>query len=420
MKNYNGPIYGNSNRFQFILEFSNQSGLSDISVRQRVILSAYLTALTKGITGNKKNLFDLVFNFDQTIRKDKITKTTYYEKFITDLSALLLKKPDLFPYIKNNAEKLNERGKTVIYRSQIDQNEYSLIRQSKNTYQSFMTKLYMIGVSKNNRITKLNNISIFEFSKDKINVSRVRKLADKFLKEAGLDSDLFDSKNKMFQFYRNKKSGKQTKTEKVDKIEEIAEQYSEYKAPIIPEDSKISDNVISENMEEVEQMAEEYEDDQGAFDFENVTKVDDMIKKYDERPQVYLDLGEQKRFSSDLFDRAISYEDEHPGYFGEKFEKAKTYFSVSDIQDLNRQLVDDGKFSINSMLKDYCNLAAVLKGGDLGQNWKQIKDAARTEQVQLKELLANKFTKIYDKDIAIYWYVVWFILKNHKKALRGF
>jgi len=148
-----------------------------------------------------------------------------------------------------------------------------------------MTKLYMIGVSKNNRITKLNNISIFEFSNDKINVSRVRKLADKFLKEAGLDSDLFDSKNKMFQFYRNKKSGKQTKTEKVDKIEEIAEQYSEHKTPIIPEDSKLSDNVISENMEEVE-------DDQGAFDFENVAKVDDIIAKYDERPQVYLDLGE--------------------------------------------------------------------------------------------------------------------------------
>lgn len=413
MKNYNGPIYGNSNRFQFILEFSNQSGLSDISVKQRVILSAYLTALTKGITGNKKNLFDLVFNFDQTIRKDKITKTTYYEKFITDLSALLLKKPDLFPYIKNNAEKLNENGKTVIYRSQIDQNEYSLIRQSKNTYESFMTKLYMIGVSKNNRITKLNNISIFEFSNDKINVSRVRKLADKFLKEAGLDSDLFDSKNKMFQFYRNKKSGKQTKTEKVDKIEEIAEQYSEHKTPIIPEDSKLSDNVISENMEEVE-------DDQGAFDFENVAKVDDIIAKYDERPQVYLDLGEQRRFSPELFDRAISYEDEHPGYFDERFEKAKTHFSNCKIQELNRELIDDGKFSVQKLLSEYSNLFMVVRGGDLGQNWKQIKDAARTEQVQMKELLSIKFTKLYDRNIEMYWYIVWFILKNHKKALRGF
>jgi hypothetical protein len=86
-----------------------------------------------------------------------------------------------------------------------------------------MAKLYMIGVAKNNRITKLNTISIFEFSRDKINVSRVRKLVDKFLKEACLDSDLFDSKNKMFQFYKNKKAGKQTKNEKVEKIEEIAE-----------------------------------------------------------------------------------------------------------------------------------------------------------------------------------------------------
>lgn len=414
MQNYKGPIYGNANRFQFILEFTNDSGLTEISVKQRVILSAYLTALTKGIKETKKNLFDIIFNFDQAARVDKIAKSSFYDKFITDLSALLLKHPEIFPYIKNNADKLTDAGKTLIYRSQIDSEQYALIRQSKNTYESFMAKLYMIGVAKNNRITKLNTISIFEFSKDKINVSRVKKLAEKFLKEASLDSDLFDSKNKMFQFYRNKKSGKQTKTDKVEEMEIQAKKYLEDK-----ETSKeIHEEVEAEIPEE--KIPEQEEDDQGAFDFENVAKVDDLIAKYDERPQVYLNLGELRRFSPDLFDRAISYEDEHPGYFSEKFEKAKGFFSASHIQDMNRQLVDDGKFSINSMLKDYCNLAAVLKGGDLGQNWKQIKDAARTEQVQMKELLANKFTKIYDKDIAIYWYVVWFILKNHKKALRCF
>jgi hypothetical protein len=52
-----------------------------------------LTALTKGIKETKKNLFDIIFNFDQTARKDRIVKTTFYDKFIADLSILLLNKP---------------------------------------------------------------------------------------------------------------------------------------------------------------------------------------------------------------------------------------------------------------------------------------------------------------------------------------
>lgn len=413
MQNYTGPVYGNSNRFQFILEFTNDSGLAEISVRQRVILSAYLTALTKGIPETKKNLFDIIFNFDQTARADKIMKSSFYEKFVSDLSVLLLKHPEIFPYIKNNADKLNDAGKTLIYRSQIDSEQYALIRQSKNTYQSFMAKLYMIGVAKNNRITKLNTISIFEFSKDKINVSRVKKLAEKFLKEAGLDSDLFDSKNKNFQFYRNKKSGKQTKTDKVEALETQAKKYLEDK-----ENSKAMSEEIPEQVEQTTQIPEE--DDQGAFDFENVAKVDDLIAKFDDRPKSYLDLGEDRRFSSDLIDRALSYGETHPGYFSEKFEASKKNLTMKQIHDLNNVLLDNGKMSITGMLKEFQNLSAVLRGGDLGPNWKEIKDTARNEQSEMKINLANKLNKLYDKNIDMYWYVVWYVLARHKEALKIF
>lgn len=419
------------------------------------MLSAFLTLHVE--KGQKKvNLLDTIFNFSGTrnlIKIDSVTlqkkyTLTYLYDFITQLTTFCKSKPELLLFVKENATKLDENGYTVIRRTQINKSQFKLLLDNFKVQRNFLpwiSALYVMGCAKATMPTpKLNVISLDNFYKNNTTLAKakIKQLFNAMGYVEKTDKNIvgnysFSKDNKYCyfgvgfskaleeQFFSEQK----IKFDSAMEVDNILNSFNtqctipiipENKTPIIPEDSKLSDNVISENMEEVEQMAEEFEDDQGAFDFENVAKVDDMIKKYDERPQVYLDLGEQRRFSSDLFDRAISYEDEHPGYFGEKFEKAKTYFSASDIQDLNRQLVDDGKFSINSMLKDYCNLAAVLKGGDLGQNWKQIKDAARTEQVQMKELLANKFTKIYDKDIAIYWYVVWFILKNHKKALRCF
>lgn len=83
-----------------------------------------------------------------------------------------------------------------------------------------------------------------------------------------------------------------------------------------------------------------------------------------------------------------------------------------------------GKLSIDSMIKNYYNLTAVLKGGDLGKNWKNIKDTARVEQFELKKKLSDNFQKLYRnaKNKNIYWYAVWYILKTgfKNKALRDF
>lgn len=434
------------------------------------MLSAYLTLQVEN-KDEKVNLLEVIFNFLGNRNLTKIDSTTLQKKytlsylydFITQWTTFSKSKPELLLFVKENATKLDENGFTFIRRTQINKSQFKLLLDNFKVQRNFspwISALYVMGCAKATMPTsKMNVISLDNFYKNNITLAKakIKQLFDVMGYVEKTDKNTignysFSKDNKYCyfgvgfskeleeQFFSKQK----IKFDSVIEVQNILNSFNtqctipivpENKATDIPNNSIESDNVISESMEDdgkdlqnkvqekqaqqvSETVCEQQEDDQGAFG--KMEPVDDIIKKYDERPYVYLDLGEQRRFSPDLIDRAINYENNHPGYFDEKFEKAKTNLTAEAIRVTNVHLSEGGKLAIDSMLKNYLNLTAVLKGGDLGKDWKQIKDAARTEQIQLKELLSNKFSKLYDKDIAIYQYVVWFILKNHKKALRDF
>lgn len=433
MKN---DVYVNTECFQFITDFRSEYGFKDLTIVQRILLSAFLTLQVTEKQQKTVNLLEPIFNFAGSRTLFKINKETlkkeftisYLYDFITQMTTFCKNKTELLLFVKQNANTIDENGHTVIRRTQINKTQFKLLLDNFKVQRNFLpwvSALYVIGCAKASMPTqKLNVISLDNFYKNNTTLAKakIKQLFDAMGYVEKTEKNIVGnysfskdnkycyfgvgfSKNLEEQFYSEQK----TKFDDYIQIENILNSFN----------TKCVDTFkVIEKIEE-EEIPEE-EDDQGAFDFENVAKVDDIIQKYEYRPKTYLDLGEQRRFSTDLIDRALSYGETHPGYFSEKFEASKKNLTSKQMHDLNNILLDSGKMSITGMLKDYSNLSAVLKGGDLGPNWKQIKDAARNEQTEMKISLCNKFNKLYDRNIDMYWYVVWYVLARHKEALKQF
>ena len=448
----NDDVYVNTECFQFITDFRTEHGFKDLSIMERVMLSAFLTLETSKKTQNKVNLLEPIFNFAGTRTLIKTNSETlkkeftisYLYDFITQMTTFIKNKSELLLFVQQNATKLDENGRTVIRRTQINKSQFKLLLDNFKVQRNFLpwiSALYVLGCAKASIPTqKLNVISLDNFYKNNTTLAKA-KIKQLFSAmgyvektETNIVGNYSFSKDNKYcyfgvgfskaleeQFYSEQK----TKFDDSIQIGNILSSFNTKCVDTFKVEEEIPEEVEEEiskaiSEEKIPEEIPEEEDDQGAFDFENVAKVDDMIAKYDDRPKTYLDLGDQRRFNVDLIDRALNYGETHPGYFSEKFESSKKNLTPKQIHDLNNVLLDNGKMSITGMLKDYCNLSAVLRGGDLGPNWKQIKDAARNEQTEMKISLCNKFNKLYDRNIDMYWYVVWYILARHKEALKQF
>lgn len=359
------------------------------------MLSAYLTLQVEN-KDEKVNLLEVIFNFLGNRNLTKIDNTTLQKKytlsylydFITQWTTFSKSKPELLLFVKENATKLDENGFTFIRRTQINKSQFKLLLDNFKVQRNFspwISALYVMGCAKATMPTsKMNVISLDNFYKNNITLAKakIKQLFDVMGYVEKTDKNTignysFSKDNKYCyfgvgfskeleeQFFSKQK----IKFDSVMEVQNILNSFNtqctipivpENKATDIPNNSIGSDNVISENMEDngkdlqnkvqekqvqqvSETVSEQQEDDQGAFDFENVVKVDDIIKKYDERPQVYLDLGEQRSFSPDLIDRAISYESMNYGYFDSKLEQVKTGLDDGAIRTCNVQLSEGRK-----------------------------------------------------------------------------
>ena len=136
---------------------------SILSIEHRIMLSSYLTLLSRSDNKQEKlDLYEIIFNFNKTKRN---IKTSYHDKFIKDLSEFLKSNPEYFSFIKHNFDAIKD-NKTVIYRQQINQTEMDLVYSLKcqKNYHSLMNILYIVGVAKQNIVTKfLNKINLNRF-----------------------------------------------------------------------------------------------------------------------------------------------------------------------------------------------------------------------------------------------------------------
>lgn len=431
------------------------------------MLSAFLTLHVE--KGQKKvNLLDIIFNFSgnrNLIKIDSVTlqkkyTLTYLYDFITQLTTFCKSKPELLLFVKENATKLDENGYTVIRRTQINKSQFKLLLDNFKVQRNFLpwiSALYVMGCAKATMPTpKLNVISLDNFYKNNTTLAKakIKQLFNAMGYVEKTDKNIvgnysFSKDNKYCyfgvgfskaleeQFFSEQK----IKFNSAMEVDNILNSFNtqctipivpENKTPIIPEDSKISDNVIPENMEEVKQMAEEQEDDQGAFEPIETSDEPDYIKfRKDNRPHYFLDLEKTNRNqpNPELLYKAIEFENMHPGYFSNQLDKAISDINSKElIQKIRVKLSKDGKFSFDKVMNDnYKNLVIKAKYnyGKIPEkdypNWQQINDLARTEQSKFLSDICSILRKIADNyGDKFYWYAIWHLLAERKSFFTKF
>lgn len=189
--------YISKNKFQFITDYSKHSfrntndeiyelDFNSLSIEERIMLSAYLTALCNESKTGRESLYDIIFNFNN---KKKYHKTSYHDAFIEDLSKLLKEKPYYFVFLKDNFAKI-ENDKTFIYRQQLNSAEMEVLYTMKfqRSYKSMLKVLYIIGVAKQNIVTTaLNHISLDKFYSNNSTLAKktAKEIFEKLSKACG-------------------------------------------------------------------------------------------------------------------------------------------------------------------------------------------------------------------------------------------
>lgn len=166
---YSKHIYKNITGKEFIIDFGN------LSIYQRIMLSAYLTILCedKNAVLKYQNIYDKIFNFNY---EKQYVQRIYYTDFVNDLIKFMKEFQSYFNFIKDNFDKI-ENDKTFIFRSQLNSSEMSFLYslQFRRSYKSLMNVLYIIGVSKQNIQTiKLNKIFLRNFYNNSLSMSKKR------------------------------------------------------------------------------------------------------------------------------------------------------------------------------------------------------------------------------------------------------
>lgn len=174
----NTDTYVNMESFQFITDFRNDYGFNDLTISQRIMLSAYLTCIVNdGICSNSNNIYKMTFNFTDSREDAAIMNYKFTQEFMVDFTIFLKNNPDIFKFVKDNAFTLDEAGNTVIKRTQLNKSEYDILLKSqfRKNYLPFTTALYILGVSKMSITTKkLNQFPIDNLYKNNRALARAR------------------------------------------------------------------------------------------------------------------------------------------------------------------------------------------------------------------------------------------------------
>lgn len=403
---------------------------SMLSIEHRIMLSSYLTLLSRNDNKQEKlDLYEIIFNFNKNKRN---IKTSYHDKFIKDLSEFLKSNPEYFSFIKHNFDKIKD-NKTVIYRQQINQTEMDLIYSLKcqKNYHSLMNILYIVGVAKQNIVTKfLNKIKLNRFYPTSKILSEQR-VHDIFAKLNELSAVPISYKiNKDAVYFGNgfkvEEDEKYFTDEKKEYFNQLEEEEIFKSLSVINADEEIqktkvvcepsADNIIKETEKETI-LEEETVEDIPEVEIETLDNI--------------LDLGEDKHFSFDIFKKLYEYEQDNYQHCRKEYNKIRERLNEKendkedDKEDVNphtckadialRKILEVYELNINDYLSKYENLAKVYNGKNLGDNWKEIKDNARLEFNAVKTGISRELDKLFDVNVSAYKYAVYHLATINKK-----
>jgi len=177
----------------------------NLTLNERIILSGYLTSLYNDQNNLNQNMYDLIFNFGNY----RTSKSTYQSNFISDLSDLLKKSPNIFEYIKQNYNARTETMSFEIFRQFISSEVMKFVYDMNLTksYRFYLNVLYIIGVAQRYNISKLNTISMNNFYPTSTSLSKkmVASIFDKLREKfPNLNYEINDGQL----FFSNKKTEK--------------------------------------------------------------------------------------------------------------------------------------------------------------------------------------------------------------------
>lgn len=388
---------------------------SILSIEHRIMLSSYLTLLSRSDNQQDKlDLYEIIFNFNKNKRN---IKTSYHDKFIKDLSEFLKSNPEYFSFIKHNFDAIKD-NKTLIYRQQINQTEMDLVYSLKcqKNYHSLMNILYIVGVAKQNIVTKFLN---------KINLNRFYPTS-KILSEQRVH-DIFAKLNELSAAPISYKITKDTvyfgngfKVEDDEKY--FTEEKNEYLNQL--EEEEIIKSLSMINVEKeikktkvvcdppIEDIIEEPEE-KPVLEV-NANELIDDIPFSNIDPDTILDLGEDKRFNFDIFKKLYEYEQDNYQYCTKEYDKIKAQLN-SKAPELLRKMLKQYNLDINNYLSKYENLAKVYRGEKLGDDFREIKDNARLEFDTVKANISRGLDNLFDKNFIAYKFIVYYIATKNKQ-----
>ena len=434
--------YIDKNKFQFItsferVEITNTKGenvvldFGSLDIDERIFLSAFLTYViqNEGVSGKLPliNLYDVVFNFNQ----NKRYITSYHQNYIDVISNFLRTHAHFVAYIIDHYKEIKE-NKTTIYRTQLNRSEMNLLYTLKfqRSFRSLLNVLYIMGVAKAATCThKLNKIPLSRFYKDSVSMSkkRVAEIFNKLDIEYKILDDMVFFGNGFNvelseQFYSNEKKD----YDKIQKEMEILLSFgckndeNKEAAKQVYEEIK-NEDVISfkacmkelkeqeKNTPNIDKMFEETEetddDDYAGEDFAAPVEDIDSI----------IDIGDG-HFKWETFEKLNDFNHNEPYSLETEYAKMKEKFPKITGKALSALLV---KYSldINTLVRKNENIFKIFKGEQLGENWKEIKDNARVELLNIQNAVCNGLSKLYDNNYEIYKYIVLYLITTQKKTL---
>lgn len=405
-------------KFYYLREFRKENGFNKIDLCERMILSALLTSK---ITGDERDLVDIIMNFDDSQSYTSYTNWKNYKDFAEVITKFLKEeKGYISDFICKHYDDIDEKGNRTFYYVSFDYSDLDI--HHKNSMLSIACKAFILSCANH---AVYDNNDWFEF-----NICNWSKYAMNQRKRTLEEINEFMHKHDISYFVQGNKIKidnkiKQDKNKKVNEEKEIIHNVLSKKETTvidkIKEEKTIgkSDPVVPEYTED-----EDIVEDEEIIEDEN-NDLDNIIMTEEDIDDI-LNLGEERRFNIKDLEKIYQYEENFDhNFIQNRYKEYENYFkskSKNPADVLRTALNAFKSLDSNNFLTKYKNLNNYINKKFPADKYGETKDLAREELKTLKDKVCASFTKLYDNDNTknknCYLLVVFWTLKTHKSTLN--
>ncbi len=360
-------------KFWYLREFSKESKLANITVIERLILSALLTAK---INDDDRDLVEIIMNFDGALDYSNYQEWNFYKEFAGYISKYMKEaKGHIGDWIVNNYG-----NKNIVHRVPI---EYSDLEMSyKNTISKVACKAFILGAA-NHSVNDNNDwfsFNLFHWNKTaRLQKKRTIDEINDYAGRHGIFIDIIGNKVTVL----NKKSQISKKIEEQENKPEVQKVKKE----------------MNDYVESLKAVKEEPEETDPVMDL--------TYKPSFEIPSPF-DLGDD-RLSKDIVKQYIENDSD----------------KISNSRTINNPIIMT--FSNTQIYKEYLSkllrgvnfdkdLVTVYEGGFLqGNDWQNRKNIAEAKIQQIQKKTLSALNKLYDGDKDTYSTILNYICRTFPK-----